>query len=277
MAGGPDFVDLPREELREQVEIVVGPPPPQPFGLYAATGDEPVATLARGVEQAVFLEAFGNTPAVLRAEYGRYEPACIFFCVIDHRRRLPVGMARCILPSPAGLKSLDDIGREWGEDVDAVIARTGIVLDRKEAWDCATIATLPDYRRGALQGVVTLSLYQAVATTPYRFGYRWWLSILDLPVFRLIQWKLSRPFSRYAGVDARSYLGSGLSLPVWSDIDEWSDRVRRTDRDQFERIFGGGGIEAAVRPLDWAAVEGLVSRLAVEGLPTRSASPARRA
>jgi hypothetical protein len=277
MPAGHDDIDLVREEVREQVDQVVDPAAPQPFGLYASGTEGVVAALARRVEQAIFMEAFGNTPTVLRAEYGRYEDACVFFCVIDHRRRMPVGMARCILPSPAGLKSLDDIGRDWGEDVGVMLARTGLDFDRKDAWDCATIATLPEYRRGALEGVVTMSLYQAVASTPYRYGYRWWLSILDLPVYRLIQWKLVHPFSKYAGVEARSYLGSKLSLPVWADIDEWSARVRRADVEQFERIFGGGGIEPAVKPLDWDAVGALVRRVAGDGPSTRPSSPAGRA
>jgi hypothetical protein len=113
-----------------------------------------------------------------------------------------------------------------------------------------------------------------VATAPYRFGYRWWLSILDLPVFRLIQWKLGRPFTQYDGVDAGPYLGSEASLPVWSDIDEWTARVRREDEDLFEQVFGGNGIEAVVTPLDWAALGPMLEQLAPAGLPRRSIRPA---
>ena len=181
-------------------------------------------------------------------------------------------MARNILPSPAGLKSLDDIGREWAQDVDRVLAGTGMPFDRNETWDCATIATIPEYRKGGLHGLVTMSLYQAMATAPYRFGYRWWISILDWPVYRLIQWKLSQPFSTYDGVAAGPYLGSDASLPVWADIDEWTARVFAKDLDQFELIFGGAAMPGAVKPLDWNRVEGLVRTLAPDAPFTRSAA-----
>jgi hypothetical protein len=276
MTSHRDDIDLPREELRDLVADVVDDGVAEPFGLYVGGTTTTVGHLARLVEAVVFEEAFGNTPEVLEEEYGRYQPASVFFCVIDHRRRLPVGMARCIVPTPVGLKSLDDIGREWAADVDDVLARTGLDLDRSEAWDCATIATLPDYRRGALQGLISMSLQQAVATAPLRFGFRWWLSILDLPVYRLIQWKMGRPFSPYVGVEAGPYLGSAASLPVWSDIDEWSARVFRGDPDLFELVFGGKGIDAVVAAPDWQAAEALVAELASAGLPRRPATPTPR-
>jgi hypothetical protein len=270
-------VDLVTEELRDQVDELIDGDPSAPFGLYAGVRGSVVGDVARALEQQVFLEAFGDTPEVLAQEYGRYEQASIFYCVIDHRARQPAGMARCIVPSSAGLKSLDDIARDWGQDLDAVLTRTGIDLDPEEAWDCATIATLAPYRRGSVNGAVTSSLYQAVAATPFRLRYRWWLSILDLPVYRLIQWKLARPFSTYDGVEAGPYLGSVASLPVWSDIDEWSARVRREDPARFELIFGGRGIDGTVSPLDWDLVDDIVRASGRVGLPTRYAEDARTA
>jgi hypothetical protein len=267
-------LDLPREELRDRVDEVVEHGLSQPFGLYVGGTDTVVGELARTVERVVFHESFGNTPEVLEREYGLYEPASLFYLAIDHRRRLPVGMMRCILPTPAGLKSVDDIRREWGEDVDALLTRTGIDLDQRPGWDTATIALLPDYRRGALRGLISMSLYQAAATAPRRLGFRWWFAILDVPVYRLLQWKLARPYSTYEGVEPGPYLGSEESIPVWCDLDEWSERVRRTDPDLFELVFSGTGIDAVVAPLDWAAVDLLVVRLVQDGLPRRAGAPA---
>lgn len=267
-------VDRNTDEVRDQVEALIDGRTSEPFGLYAGTTGSVVAGLARAVEQQVFLEAFGDTPELLEQEYRPYENASIFYCVVDHQERQPAGMARCIIPSSAGLKSLNDIPRDWGQDLDTVLARTGIDLDPEEAWDCATIATLAPYRRGALNGAVTTSLYQAVASTPFRLRYRWWLSILDAPVYRLIQWKLARPFSTYDDVEAGPYLGSVASLPVWSDIDEWSARVRRADPARFELIFGGRGIEGTVTPLDWELVDDIVRSCDRVGSPTRCAEDA---
>jgi hypothetical protein len=266
------ILNLVREEIRERVEVVMDDTRPEPFGVYVGTSDDPVATLARHVEREVFGDTFGNTPALLAEEYGPYESASLFFCVIDHRRRLPVGMARSILPSTAGLKSLNDLAREWGLDVDEVVARTRADLRSGYAWDCATIATMPDYRRGALFGLISMALYQALATSPLRCGFRWWVAILDAPVFRVLQWRLKQPFKKYDGVAPASYLGSASSIPVWSDLNAWNIGLAAADPILHDVIFGGRGLDDAVVPPDWARVEQLVSELTPARLATRLSS-----
>jgi hypothetical protein len=218
------------------------------------------------VEQVVFDEAFGNTPAILDLEYRQYDGASLFFCVIDHRRRLPIGMSRAILPSDVGFKSLDDIERDWGEPLDAVLARTGLDLRRDEVWDCATVATLPDYRRGALYGLVSMALYQAVTITALRCGFRWWVAIVDEPVLRVLQWRLGRPFSEYEGLRPMSYLGSSASTPVWSDLEAWRTRLAQHDPDMHDVVFHGRGLGPAVAVPDWDDVE----RIVLECSPLRA-------
>jgi hypothetical protein len=269
-------IDLPLEELHDRVDEAVPDRTTMPFGLYAGSTDTVVGELARLVEQVVFGQTFGNTPQMLGDEYGRYEAASLFYLVIDHQRRLPVGMMRCLLPTPAGFKSVADLGREWGQDPDVVLARTGIDLELGPGWDCATIALLPGYRRGELRGHISMSLYQAAATAPCRLGFRWWFAILDQPVHRLLQWKLLRPYSTYQDVEPGPYLGSAVSLPVWCDLDEWRARVRRTDPARFELFFGGRGIDGVVAPLDWPAVDALVASVADADLPRRVGAPAPR-
>ena len=264
----PDL-DLVNEEVREHARSTIDATRPEPFGVYVGVGDDSVAKLARHVETTVFGETFGNTPELLAQEYDRYAAASLYFCVVDHRRQLPVGMARSILPSPAGLKSLDDLGREWGQDVDELLARTGITRDH--AWDCATIATMPDYRRGALFGLVSMAIYQALAITPLRTGYRWWVSVLDVPVYRVVQWRLGRPLTTYEGVEPTSYLGSAASVPIWSDLEAWRTRLAETDPALHEVVFRGIGLEHGVAPLDWSRVDNLVDQLNPARLATRSA------
>ena len=103
--------------------------PPTTFGLYLLRSHDPAAELARRVEHEVFGEAFGNTPELLAEEYGPYEPASVYCCVLDHRRARPVGALRLILPGPAGLKSLVDVERGWGRSGTELLAATGVPVD----------------------------------------------------------------------------------------------------------------------------------------------------
>src|SRR5216684_4710946 len=90
---------------------------PEVFGSYLFLDSDPAAEIARSVERAVFLEAFGNTPELLAAEYGPYESSSLFLCIVDHRARRPAGAMRLILPriSGPGLKSVNDVEKAWGE------------------------------------------------------------------------------------------------------------------------------------------------------------------
>src|SRR5207244_12012674 len=129
-----------RTEIGELAgELIDHRRPAQPFGVYLLGPEESGAELARHVERAVFLEAFGNTQELVASEYGTYEPASVFFVVLDHRRRLPAGMMRVIVPSNVGCKSLDDIPRHWGEPVEKVLARVDAAWEPARLWDLATL------------------------------------------------------------------------------------------------------------------------------------------
>ena len=133
-------VALDREELRELGGRVVAAAgePSQPFGVYVFAADAPESELARHVEREVFYEYFNNTPELLEAEYGPYEGSTVFVCALDHRRGLPAGAIRLVLPSPAGLKSLGDVEPVWGHRIDDVLERTNLRLEAGSAWDVAS-------------------------------------------------------------------------------------------------------------------------------------------
>lgn len=245
------------DDMREQLTEIIDPQAKEPFGVYAWADPDPAAALARHVERVVFDESFGNSPEQLELEYGKYEATSVFLCVVDHERRLPVGMARTIVPSDAGLKSLDDLEREWGEDIDDVLTRTGLPLQHEHMWDVATIATLPEYRSGETYGVIGMALYQTLATAGLRCGFRWLVAVIDVPVLRVIQWRLGRPFQPYEGVPAMPYLGSSASLPVFTDLPVWSAGLARSNPVKYDVVCGGHGVEGVVALLptgkDWPA------------------------
>ena len=216
------------------------------FGLYVIDGAAPAAELARAVERAVFLEYFGNTPEMLRAEYDAYEASSTFLTVIDHRRRCVAGMIRVIRPSAAGFKSLDDIEAVWRAPVDELVREGGPGHSAPDAIDIATLAVSPEYRGDATSGLISLALYQAVTQLAGANGMRWLIAVLDLIVLDLIQSQTCRPFTAYAGLDPLSYLDSPSSLPVFSDLHEYAARLETLDRSMFEILFEGSGLEAAV-------------------------------
>ncbi len=241
-----DELDLGREELAERIDAAVDPArASSPFGLYAWRATDPAAEIARSLERSVFAEAFGESPALLQAEYERYESASVFFCVVDHRRRIPAGAIRVIVPGGEGFKSVDDVERFWHVDPRACWREAGTVPDEDRMWDIATLAVGPDYRGAAGQGIVSLALYGGVTSTAVRAGMGWYAAILDRPVLRLLQWRLGRPFERYPGIREASYLGSELSLPVWSNLGTWAERLAAVDESIYEIVFEGRGLEPA--------------------------------
>lgn len=231
-------------------DSIVQPDVHEPFGAYLFHSEHPGAELGRYVEGSVFLEAFGNTPELLAREYGPYEVASLFICVVDHLRRLPVGVMRVLEPSAAGFKSLNDLESVWGESAQAVIDRTGLELNPSRTWDIATLAVTPEYRQRARAGLVTMALYQSLTLAARARGVEWFVAILDMPVFRLIRWKLRMIFAGYGGVGSRPYLGSPASIPAWCDVTDAERRLALVDPDLHAILVHGTGLEPALRRVD---------------------------
>jgi hypothetical protein len=250
MADG-QVLDLRSSDLRELTADVVAERGrgDRVFGLYFFRNDEPEADLARHVEQVVFMDAFGNTPELLAAEYGPYEGNSLFICVIDHRRSLPVGAMRVLLPGGPH-KSLDDIERCWSAPLDELLTSTGIAIDRATTWDLATLAVDPTYR----DGTVRTALFQGVNTASVLAGARWYVAVLDIVVLRMIQLCTGRIFARYAGIEPMRYLDSVSSLPVYSDLELYLHRLRREDPHSYELMFCGKGLEPVLSHPDWEQV-----------------------
>lgn len=262
-------LDLVTAELHELVDGLVGVPPSQPFGLYALPSAHPAAELGRHVEREVFGKFFGNSPQLLAEEYGPYEAASFFFCVVDHRRRVPAGTTRVVLASDVGFKSLDDVGLVWGDQPRDVVQRAGMPFAPERTWDVATLAVADDYRGETTNGLVSLVLYQALATASLGCGIEYLVSILDLVVLDLIQTQTHEPFSFFPGVGPKRYLDSPLSVPVWCDLTRWSRRLAQLDPNLHEVLCQGRGLEAAVATPDWDQLVDVVDRVSPLGVPAR--------
>jgi hypothetical protein len=248
----PDLRQLVRENTARDAR--------EPFGAYLFATEDPGADIARHVEQNVFLEAFGNTDDLLAHEYGRYEASSFFICIVDHLRRVPAGAMRVLTPSPAGFKSLDDIEGVWGCTAGCLIENTGLALDASCTWDIATLAVAEEYRRGASSGVVTMGMYQTLTLAAFHCGIDWFVAILDMPVFRILRWRLRMIFAGYEGIGPLPYLGSAASLPAWCDVTRAERRLAEEDEDLHSVLCRGVGLEPALRPIDLATADRYVVR-----------------
>ncbi len=222
---------------------------PEPLGVYALGPGAPEAALARSLEARVLAEAPGGPTAA--EAFAPYDHASLLLCVLDHHRRLPAGMVRLVLPSRAGLKTCNDLGPAFSIDADRLFAACGFDYDPNHTWDVAAMAIGPEYRTAAFSGLVTMALCQAVSVLGARLGFPWALTILHVPVLRMLQWKLHRPFHEFEGVEPRPYLDSPASLPAWMHLGEWHRRLAQRDRVLQRIMVEGTGLEPAVRPPDW--------------------------
>ena len=226
------------------------------FGAYLFDADEPGAELGRHLERRVFLESFGNTVDLLARQYGPYEASSWFIVVVDHLLRLPAGVMRIVRPSPVGLKSLNDLQSVWGEPVEVVMRRTGLDFEQERSWDIATLAVPPEYRATATGGVVTMGLYQTLTLAAQLAGIGLFVAILDMPVFRMLRWKLHMIFAGYEGVGPRPYLGSPASVPAWCDVAASERRLAVADAELCAILCKGTGLEPVLRRADLTLVEG---------------------
>jgi len=264
-------VDIVRAELADFVDdLTAVRQPTQPFGVYVNRSDERGAELGRFVERGVFLEVFGNTPEQLADEYDQYEPGSIFITVVDHARRVPAGTMRVLVPSAAGFKSLDDVLAGWGVPLPELLARVDNGWDLDRVWDLATLAVAPEYRGEAALGLVTQALLQTLTMLGEGWGVDRYVAILDLPVLRMLQWRIGRPFDAFPGVDAREYLGSTQSMPVWGSRRAWSEHLADHDPILHELFFAGSGLEPVISTPSWEEAVALVASVA--SMPSSSAT-----
>jgi hypothetical protein len=225
-----------------------------PFGLYVLNPGEPAAERARQVEREVFLEFFGNTPELLAREYGPFEEASLFLLVMDHERDEPAGMSRLIRPTSRGSrnKTVEDVGRVWGLPVMGGAAEAHDLVH--DAWDVATLAVRPGYRRRHTGGLISAALFQGITMLMSTSAVRWVTATLDLVVLDLVQEQCGRPFTPFPGASPMAYLDSPLSLPVYCDGERYQRRLAVDDPALHEFLFEGRGLEGSVAT-PWAAGE----------------------
>ncbi len=89
-----------------------------------------------------------------------------------------------------------------------------------------------------------MGLYQTLTLAALHCGIDWFIAILDMPVFRILRWKLRMIFAGYEGIGPLPYLGSAASLPAWCDVTRPSGGWPSRTRTCTPILRQGGGPEA---------------------------------
>jgi hypothetical protein len=192
--------------------------------------DSELASVGRDLERQVFQASFGNSAAMMAAEYGPYEASSLFFVVIDRKRGVPAGVARMIESNGRGAKTIDDAPRHIGVGVATILAEHGMTGGK--VWDCATLAVLPDYRGERSSLLVSTMIYRTFLVLGRRHGVRHAVSMLDKGAYRNLK-LIGVPMRTLAGSGPFEYLGSAENRAVHMDFPAIESAVR----DQAARML----------------------------------------
>jgi hypothetical protein len=192
---------------------------------------------AEGCEASVFLSVYGNTEAELQEEYGRYEHSSVFLSVADRAGEV-IGACRIVLPSVAGLKTLNDLSREpWTVDGYRSAAAAG--LDPARTLDVATIGVRRGVKGPAL--LASMAMYHGIVALSRANDLPYVVMIMDERARRLLT-SISCPTNLLPGTEPGAYLGSTTSTPLWASVPDMMDYQRRANPEAHRLVSDGAGL-----------------------------------
>jgi hypothetical protein len=198
---------------------------------------------ARACEAEVFLSWYGNTPEQLDDEYGGYTDSSVFIALADDEGNV-AGTCRVIVPGPAGLKTLHDIGGEpWG--LDGVRSARAAGLDLTTTWDVATLGVRDG--AGAKGVMAAAALYHGLVLATRVNQVSSLVSILDERVRMLLR-SVGVVTHPLPGATTAPYLGSKASTPVYGKMVQALDTWRRIAPEAFRLIAHGNGLHGVRVP-----------------------------
>ncbi len=220
-----------------------------------------VREAARGCEADVFAATYGNSAALLEEEYGPYDSASVFVVVADDQDGV-VASARVILPNPAGLKTLVDLGRPpWEVDGAASAAAAG--LDLSSTWDIATIANRAgSWGPGVHPG---MALWFGIFMAPRVNDVKTLVAVLDNRVRRLVA-TMGMLVQTLPNTSAAPYMGSMASAPIYTHVTTMLAGQRHRHPDAHRRIALGFDLSGV-------SIPALTSLLLDDVTPPRKAIP----
>lgn len=211
--------------------------------VFDPQGEELAA--AKRCEADVFSSSYGNTPEEFEREYGPYEDTTGFMVVLQEDGEAAAAL-RFIGPGPAGLKTLNDIGRPpW--KVDGLRSARAAGIDPARTWDIATIAV----RRGAGRGGLCAgALYYGIVNGAAANNIDFIVMIMDAHLRQMLS-ALGLRGQALPGTKSAEYMGSATSTPLWSHLKRELEQQRQASPDAYRLIFQGVGLDGVTMPSDW--------------------------
>lgn len=211
--------------------------------IFDPVGEELEALLR--CEAQVFWETYGNTPEEFDVEYGPYAESTGFMGVFQDDGEA-VAAARFIAPGSAGLKTLNDVGRQpWQVDGERSARAAGV--DPERTWDVATIAVRRGKGRG---GLCAGALYHGIVAAALANGMDSIVMIMDSSARSLLT-GLGMQTQALPGTKTGEYLGSSSSTPLWANLHRMFERQRQESPDAYRLIYQGIGLDGITLPTDW--------------------------
>lgn len=193
---------------------------------------------ARSCEADVFLRWFGNTREQLDDEYAAYDHASVFIALARADDDV-IGACRLIVPSPAGLKTLNDVAREpWCLDGERSARAAGV--DPGNTWDVATLGV-----RAGLGGAGMLAaaaLYHGLIVASRVNKVQSIVIMIDEQVRTLLT-SIAMFTHALPGASSAPYLGSPATTPVYGNCAQMLDTQRRENPDAHRLIAQGVGLD----------------------------------
>lgn len=199
--------------------------------LRTVTPDTDEIALLETVEQQVFGETFGESAELLEAEYAPYRSGSCGLVALSGAT--PVGAMRLLAGDERRSKTLTDAPAMTGDTVGTLQARLGARRPARVV-DVATLAVVRDHR-GPSRGV-TAALVASTIAALETAAVEQLVTILDAPVFDLLNRTLNAPFVVWPGTTPAPYLGSPSSVLAVCDLPAWQDRNRRTAPRVYELL-----------------------------------------
>lgn len=211
---------LTQDEARRLTDDVLAAVETAPgrYSVHLAGAHDDGALLSLQLVADVFLEAFGNTPDLLRGEYTHLLAAMTHVVVLDRESRTVAGCLVLQEASAEELKTVVDLaGEPWSMPPAESLAAMTLAPGDRAAGDLLFLAVGAEHRS---QGVAVLLLYAGWVVSATR-GIERWTAILDDPLVAGLTELTLGALRPVAG--SRPYLGSAGSTPVTMRMRPWQD------------------------------------------------------
>ena len=191
---------------------------PGRYSVHLSSAPDDGALLSLQVVADVFLDAFGNTPDLLRGEYTHLLASMTHVVVLDHESRSVAGCLVLQEAPAAELKTVVDLaGEPWSMAPEVSLGAMTLAPGDRTAGDLLFLAVGTEHRS---RGVAVLLLYAGWVVSATR-GIERWTAILDDPLVAGLTELTLGALHPVAG--SRPYLGSAGSTPVTMRMRPWED------------------------------------------------------